>query len=164
MHIALLQYPADGVDVNLVVFPEPFPPMTQAITIPAGTAPYIFNVSCMECYTPSAQVSAYLTYPDMPDQRMSLAQDGIAITHLTVADGDDAMSSATVVASFSGLTQGDAYSLDLWCNDPPMVRTHYILANSAPSVTYNSLPGTCYSTRYLIITSANGVDKAVANP
>lgn len=156
--------PPEGVSLELIVavHDSVFPMGT--LYVPPGSAAFVQNVTCSDCYRRPDAVEVYIARMFDPASRVPLKRDaGFAIPSLSVVGAASASEPAAISAAFSGLTADSVYSLGLWCGDPSLsVVTSFTASNSTPAVTYTALPGTCATTRYLTITSSDSAQVAVA--
>lgn len=161
MHTALLTYPPEGASVQYTIYIDGTQFTTELAYIPAGSAPYVKNMSCPDCYTTSGTVTVFVQYTDEPSTSVALSQDtGFAITSFAVTSSV-LLPQASVSAAFSGLTVGTTYTLRTLCNSPLAKITTMYVANSASTTNYNTPPGSCATRRYLTITSPDGAHIAV---
>lgn len=158
VHAAILTYPVEGAQVQLIISSDGNVLEVQTIDIPPGTAPYAFNSSCVACYSTSGEIALSVNYMPDPESGVYLEPESIAIIYIQVVSGSSVSSPADVTVSVSGLEAGEQYFMDLWCNAPAMVERTSLQATSASySTSYTSLPGTCDTSRYWVISSADQV-------
>lgn len=162
VHISLLTYDPEGAAVQVTILIDGTQYAQEMIAVPAGSAPFVYNISCAGCYTATGQVMVITMYERDPSLTMLLDQDGVAITSIIIVDDKKSASNpADVYATLAGLTAGETYDLTLFCNSPAMAPVTSFLADAAEtSYTYKSLPGICSGDRYLMITSPGQVHVA----
>ncbi|KAK2078674.1 hypothetical protein QBZ16_003514 [Prototheca wickerhamii] len=135
----------------------------EPIDIPPGTAPFAFNISCVNCYSTSRPVAVTVAYASDPSAATPLATESLSITRFEVTSAAGASEPATVTVSLSGLAVGEANFLTLWCNSPAMVGTAVLQASATDYAgAFSVQPGLCGSNRYLVVTSADQAHVVVA--
>lgn len=164
VHVALLTYPSEGVSVTFTA-DTGGSLSTMKATIPAGSSPFVANITCDACYLGGAKVTVYVGLSTTSPQVVLSKDTDFAITDLDVTDEPTDPLPASVEATFRGLTVNEVYSLGLWCHNPPMVvYTTYTATSSSPQYVYDAQPGICSTVRYLIIASPGNVHVAVSKP
>lgn len=156
--MAFLTYPAQGATVKVVITSGGIPNSQQTIDIPAGSAPFVVNLTCTVCYSSKFLPIFTASYLYDSSSSVDLSPIGLTIPKADVTDAGSVFEKASVVASFSGLTVNGEYSVALWCDSPAMV-AHATLKATAVDQTSNFslLPGTCLSSRYLLLSSSDQV-------
>ena len=163
MHTAILSYPPAGASVTLSVQIDGTAVTTSTATIPAGTAAYVQNITCVTCYTTTGVVTILAQYTGDPSSFVDLTHDtGFAITSLS-ATGLFPTIPATITAQFTGLTAGETYTLTLWCTANQKVQTTQVAPGATGTITYQALPGICGVKRYLTIASLDEAHIAVGS-
>ena len=163
MHVGLLTYPPEGATVQIAIQIYGDTVANQTVDVPAGSAPLALNISCAQCYTEVAQMTVFIAYASDPSTSTTLDQDSLAITQFSAEDDYLQRNPTHITASFSGVTVGNIYSLSLWCDWPSMVDTTQMVADVADLIAdYYAQPAKCETTRYLVISSADGIHMAVA--
>lgn len=162
VHVALLTYPLEGaeVQINLTLSGSQQPAQQTNISIAAGTAPVAYNISCPSCYLSSYALSVTAASLLDPSRVFDMNQDTLAVTSLKVTDGWSSTSPAQVSATFSGLDPSENYNLTLWCNSP-LESYGTGMTGSDATISFSAFPGTCTTTRYLALVSADGIHAAV---
>ena len=163
VHAAILTYPVEGAQVQLIISSDGNVLEVQTIDIPPGTAPYAFNISCVNCYGTSRPVAVTVAYASDSSAATPLDTESVSITRFQVTSAAGASEPATVSVTINGLVVGEAYFLALWCNSPAMVGTVVLQASATDySGAFSVQPGLCGSNRYLVVTSADQAHVVVA--
>ena len=164
VHVALFTFPEEGAEMRVGIDVRLAPDVLQNVTIPAGSAPFVFNVSCRDCYAINGRYVVFAMYMEPQAPVALLQQESITITSFRVEDAYAESDPAAVNASFLGLTAGQNYTVSLWCHDPPMASTVGLSAESySATFIFKARPGRCASARLLTIASSDGVYTGVAS-
>lgn len=159
VHLAFLTYPPEGATVDVTFMDGPDNIGVSTIPIPAGSAPFVLNVSCVDCYVPREEVTVFAAYAGDPPSTASISPESLAVTSVQVVDAILAIVPATVRVSLTGLAAGVEYSIALWCRSD--VAYGSLLATSQDGgTTFTAMPGTCRSSRYMVVSSKDQVHVA----
>lgn len=156
--MAFLTYPAQGATVKVVITVGGIPNSQQTIDIPAGSAPFVVNLTCTVCYRSKSLPIFTASYLYDSSSSVSLSPTGPSIPEVVVTDAGSVSEAASVQASFSGLVVNGEYSVALWCDSPAMVVQATLKATAVDQTsTFSFLPGICGSSRYLVLSSSDQV-------